>query len=190
LNLEKADIRDCLDQALNEVALVLEDKRISVVAEIEPAPENLLFEKSLIEQAFANVLDNACKFTPRDGMIQIQGYPFFWERRAARDASLHLAPERRIRQVKVLNSFRVDIRDSGPGIPAVHAHRIFEQYTSPGGRQDRSGGGLGLAICRMIMRRHQGHIWAESSPSGATFSLVLPLQQTDARPSETEDSSN
>jgi signal transduction histidine kinase len=190
VNLEKADIRDCLDQALHEVALVLEDKRISVVAEIEPAPENLLFEKSLIEQAFANVLDNACKFTPRDGMIQIKGYPFFWERRAGRDASLHRAPERRIRQVKVLNSFRIDIRDSGPGIPAVHADRIFEEYTSYGGKQDRSGGGLGLAICRMIVRRHQGHIWAESSPSGAVFSLVLPLQQTDARPSEAEDSSN
>src|ERR1035441_3642386 len=88
------------------------------------------------------------------------------------------------------NSFRVDIRDSGPGIQAVHADRIFEEYTSYGGRQDRSGGGLGLAICRMILRRHHGHLWAESHPSGAVFSFVLPLQKTDARQSTVEDHSN
>ena len=49
LNLEKADIRDCLDQALHEVAPVLEDKRISIAAEFEPAPDGLLFEKSQID---------------------------------------------------------------------------------------------------------------------------------------------
>jgi signal transduction histidine kinase len=38
---------------------------------------------------------------------------------------------------------------------------------------DRSGAGLGLAICRMIITQHQGTIWAESSPGGATFSFVL-----------------
>jgi two-component system phosphate regulon sensor histidine kinase PhoR len=190
LNLEKADIRDCLDQALHEVALVLEDKRISVVAEIEPAPEGLFFEKSQMEHALANLLDNACKFTPRDGMIQIKGYPFFWERRAAQEASLDRARERRVRQIEGFNSFRVDIRDSGPGIPAVHADRIFEEYTSYGGKQDRSGGGLGLAICRMILRRHQGHLWAESHPSGAVFSFVLPLRKTDARLSTVENHSN
>ena len=190
LNLEKADIRDCLDQALYEVALVLEDKRISVVAEIEPAPEGLLFEKSQMEHALANLLDNACKFTPRDGMIQIKGYPFFWERRAAQEASLDRARERRVRQIEGFNSFRVDIRDSGPGIQAVHADRIFEEYTSYGGKQDRSGGGLGLAICRMILRRHQGHLWAESHPSGAVFSFVLPLQKTGAPQSTVENHSN
>ena len=189
VNLEKADIRDCLDHALQDLALALEDKRISVVAEIEPAPEGLLFEKSQIEQTLVNLLDNACKFTPRDGMIQIKGYPFFWERRSGQAASLDRARERRGRQIKVVNSFRVDIRDSGPGIPAVHVDRIFEECTSYGGGQDRSGGGLGLAICRMILQRHHGRIWAESNPSGGVFSFVLPLQPADSRQSEMENGS-
>ena len=184
LNLEQADIRDCLDHALNEVALLLEDKRISIAAEIEPVKGALLFEKPQMEQAFVNLLDNACRFTPRDGTISIRGYPFFWERRTRHAASLSQTVERRVNHDRVFNSFRLDIRDSGPGIPAAYLDRIFDEFTSCGGGQDRSGGGLGLAICRMILHRHQGRIWAESSPSGAVFSFILPCQQVAARPSD------
>jgi signal transduction histidine kinase len=187
LNLEKADIRDCLDRALNEVALVLEDKRISIAAEFDAAPDGLLFEKKQIEQTFVNLLDNASKFAPRDGTIEIRGYPFFWERRVGPAESLGRVLERRVNRIRVFNSFRVDIRDSGTGIPAVHVDRIFDEFASCGGG-DRSGGGLGLAICRMIVQRHQGRIWAESSPSGMAFSFVLPLQQTAAHHSNGENS--
>ena len=178
LNLEKADLQDCLNQAMHEVALILKEKRISIAAEIESPPDGLLFEQSQMEQTFVNLLENACKFTPREGTIKISGYPFFWERRAGQSAAADPTRERRIKQVDEFNSFRVDIRDSGPGIPAAQVLRIFEEYTSYGGGQDRSGGGLGLAICRMILSRHSGHIWAESHPSGALFSFVLPLHRT------------
>ena len=186
LNLERADLRDCLDQALHEVALILQDKRITIAAEIECVPDGLFFEKSQIEQTLVNLLDNACKFTPRDGTIEIRGYPFFWERRTGHAAARGQVRERRARQVDGFNSFRIDMRDSGPGIPAGHVDRIFEEYTSYGGGLDRSGGGLGLAICRMILHRHQGHIWAESTHSGTVFSFVLPLQPTEERPSDGE----
>jgi signal transduction histidine kinase len=186
LNMEQADIRDCFDQALHEVALAVEDKRITIAADIEPPPDRLLFAKSPMEQTLVNLLDNACKFTPRDGMIEVRGYPFFWERRTGQAPWVDRTLERRVRQGAVMNSFRIDIRDSGPGIPAARADRIFEEYTSYGGGQDRSGGGLGLAICRMILHRHQGRIWAESSPSGAVFSLVLPMQPAGASQWEAE----
>ena len=75
------------------------------------------------------------------------------------------------------NAFRVDICDSGPGIPQPQLDRIFEEYTSYSGGQDRSGGGLGLAICKLILSQHQGHVWAENTPGGAVFSFVLPLQR-------------
>ncbi len=177
LNLEKADLQDSLDQAIHEVALILKEKRISITVEIEPAPDGLLFEKSQMEQTLVNLLENACKFTPREGSIKISGYPFFWERRAGQSTTSDRPLERRTNQVNECNSFRVDIRDNGPGIPAPQLLRIFEEYTSYGGGQDRSGGGLGLAICRMILSRHSGRIWAESHPSGALFSFVLPLQR-------------
>jgi signal transduction histidine kinase len=125
------------------------------------------------------LLDNACKFTPRNGTIEIRGYPFFWERRTCLGASLVPSKDRRVKQVKTPNSLRVDIRDSGPGIPAAHLGKIFEESTSYSGGQDRSGGGLGLAICRMILQQHRGKIWAESHAAGAVFSFVLPVQPID-----------
>jgi signal transduction histidine kinase len=181
LNLEKADMRDCVEQALHEVALFLEDKRITIKFEMEPAPEGLFFDRSQMEQTLVNLLDNACKFTPRNGTIEIRGYPFFWERRNWRTTSLDQTVERRVRQIEAANSFRVDISDSGPGIPAVHAARIFEEYTSYSGGHDRSGGGLGLAICRMILQQHRGKVWAESHSAGAVFSFVLPVQPAESR---------
>ena len=54
------------------------------------------------------------------------------------------------------NAYRIDIRDSGHAIPAEHLDHIFEEYTSYAGGRDRSGGGLGLAICRMIVTQHDG----------------------------------
>jgi signal transduction histidine kinase len=72
----------------------------------------------------------------------------------------------------------VDIRDSGPGIPSIHVGKIFEEHSSYAGGPDRSGGGLGLAICRMILQQHGGRVWAESHPAGAVFSLVLPILPT------------
>jgi signal transduction histidine kinase len=177
LNLQKGDIRECIEQALHEVTPFTEGKRISVSVDVVPPPDSLSFERSQLEQVLINLLDNACKFTPRAGSIEIRGYPFFWERRVTQIPSR--VGDRRLRPVAEANSFRIDVRDSGPAVPAAHLSKIFEEYTSYAGGQDRSGGGLGLAICRMLMNQHQGRIWAEPTTSGAIFSLVLPFQRTE-----------
>jgi signal transduction histidine kinase len=183
VKLQRGDIRESIEQALLDAAPFLEDKRISVTVEVEP-PEVLFFEKSQIEQALASLLDNACKFTPRDGSIEIRGYPYFWERRANLPAALERPMDRRTTRATAPNSFRVDIRDSGPEISAASLETVFEEFTSYSGGRDRSGGGLGLAICRMILRRHGGRIWAESHPGGAVFSLVLPFPAEGSYPAE------
>lgn len=180
LRLCEGDLRDCVEQALHEVTPFLEGKRIAVTTEIVDSA-NLFFERSLMEQMLINLLDNACKFTPRAGIIEIKGYPFFWERRAGLVGRFDIARDRRTAPVHTPNCFRLDIRDSGPEIPAGHLNKIFEEYTSYAGGQDRSGGGLGLAICKMIAQRHQGRVWAENSSVGPVFSMVLPFQQLQDR---------
>jgi two-component system sensor histidine kinase KdpD len=55
--------------------------------------------------------------------------------------------------------------------------KIFEQYVSCSGGSDRSGGGLGLAICKAIITAHGGTVWATPSEKGGRFSFVLPLEQ-------------
>ena len=178
-NLQKGDIRECIDQAMHELMPFADEKRISFSVELSPMEDPLFFERSQLEQVLINILDNACKFTPKSGLVEIQGYPFFWDRRRHTTGGPG-KQDRRTTDSHAPNSFRVDIRDSGPGIATEHLDRIFEEYTSYSGGQDRSGGGLGLAICKLILSRHQGRIWAESSSEGAVFSFVLPFRLTDS----------
>lgn len=175
--LQKGDIGDCVEQALHEMAPFADEKGISVSVDLKPSGARLSFERQQLEQLIVNLLENAIKFTPKSGFVEIRGYPYFWERR--RVPMNRNSAERRGRDTPSPNSFRVDIRDSGPGIPEGQLERIFEEYTSYSGEHDRSSGGLGLAICRFIVNQHHGHVWAESSPKGAIFSFVLPFHTTE-----------
>ncbi len=176
--LRKGDIRDCLEQALHEVTPFADSKNISLTVDLDYPPGTLYLEPGQIEQVLINLLDNACKFTPKNGSIEVRGYPFFWERRMMRQST---APymERRQEESLEANSYRIDVQGSGPLIPREHLEKIFEEYTSYGGGQDRSGGGLGLAICRMILSAHDGRVWAENTEHGARFSFVLPFRSRD-----------
>jgi len=174
-NLEKGELLECLEQAMHELAPIIGEKGIAVSAEIQPSPEPLYFERNQMEQVFLNLLENACKFTPKGGSIEIKGYPFFWDRRLLQNQFADGTAERRAQDCPLPNSFRIDLHDSGPGLLPEHLASIFEEYTRYLGTQDRSGGGLGLAICKVIVENHHGQVWAESNDSGAVFSLVLPF---------------
>ena len=65
----------------------------------------------------------------------------------------------------------VAVRDSGPGIDATHLKRVFEAFytTKPGGT------GMGLSICRSIIKAHGGRLWATGcEPRGALFKFTIP----------------
>jgi len=176
LNLQRADLQECLDQALHEIAPAADERGIAITPYLEPGNDDLLFEPGQLEQVLLNILDNACRFTPRAGVIEIRGYPFFWERRSG-SSETRPDGERRHRTDLEPNSYRIDITDSGAAIPPEHLSRIFEEYASYGGGRDRSGGGLGLAICRLIVTQHDGRVWAENTDLGPRFSIVLPLHR-------------
>jgi len=179
LDLQRGDIRECLEQALHEIAPFADDRAIAITTDLGTCDHPLYFEAGQIEQVLINVLDNACKFTLRAGAIEIHGYPYFWDRRTTK-SSLPPAAERRRHTVPEPNTYRMDIRDSGNAIPAEHIDHIFEEYTSYAGGRDRSGGGLGLAISRMIITQHDGRVWAENTELGPMFSIVLPVHRPEA----------
>jgi signal transduction histidine kinase len=170
--LRPADIRECAQQALHEIGPLADGKRISISVDLDSETGPLLIEPGQMEQVLINILENACKFTPRGGEIELCGRPYFWDGRRPDGAAA--AHEPRSAGMGQPNSYRIDIRDSGPRIPPEHLAEIFEEYTSYGGGPDRSGGGLGLAICKMILSSHGGRVWAENSDFGPRFSFVLP----------------
>lgn len=179
-NLQPGNIEACIHQAVHEIAPFSETKHIRLGVHMTAPPHALYFDREQMEQVLINLLDNACKFTPKYGSIELKGYPFFWERRAKLKSTITNG-ERRMSRLHGPNSYRVDIRDSGPGVSVEHLDKIFEEYTTYSGGQDRSGGGLGLAICRFILNSHQGQVWAETGAEGSTFSFVLPFAQPDAQ---------
>jgi signal transduction histidine kinase len=181
-NLQKSNIEACIDQAMHEIMPFSDAKHINLSVQMMPPPQPLYFDREKIEQVLINLLDNACKFTPKYGSISIRSYPFFWERRAQLNTA-NMNGERRTSRLRAPNSFRVDICDSGAGVPFENLEKIFEEYTSYSGGQDRSGGGLGLAICKLILNLHEGQVWAESGAEGSTFSFVLPFAQQQAHAS-------
>ena len=106
-----------------------------------------------LEQVLNNLLDNAFRHTPRDGVIRVGTFE----------------PKAGVIQVNVT--------DTGAGIPADHIPHLFERfYRAPASGTTRvKGYGLGLAICREIVRSHGGDIWATSDAGhGTTFSFTLP----------------
>lgn len=172
---ERHDICQTIEQAVQEMIPQSMEKnlKLSIDSLVRPAVE-MYFERSQIEQVLINLLDNACKATPRHGSIKVAGYPYFWERRFLAGGAGD-RPDRRASRAMLPNSYRVDVQDSGPGIPEDKIEDLFQEYTSFFDGQDRSGGGLGLAISRMIVHRHKGHIWTTPTPKGALFSFVLPF---------------
>jgi signal transduction histidine kinase len=175
LVLRPDSIENCIEQAVHEIRPRSEKKDISVIIRLRDIPANLCFDADQMEQVLLNLLDNACRFTPKHGLIEIAGYPFFCERRT-RQALLHTV-ERRVCQNREPNSFRVDIKDSGAPVPAESVPLIFEEYIPYSSPEDRSRGGLGLAVCKLIVRSHQGQIWVRSGPDAVVFSFSLPLPQ-------------
>jgi signal transduction histidine kinase len=167
VNLREADVQEAVNRALNDIHSLVDNKRLRLEAEIEAPGGPLFFEPEQMQQVLINLLENSCKFTPPGGVIQVRGYPFHypdWPLPSSSDPTSSST-----------NAYRVDVFDSGRGVRADLVERIFEAYTSYPDLNDRSGAGLGLAICKAIITAHHGMIWATSSEDGGKFSFIIPM---------------
>lgn len=124
----------------------------------EPLPE-VLADLPRIEQVLINLIDNAVKYSPKEGVITI----------SCRDEG---------------ESVRISVADKGVGIPAKDLSRIFERFyrVDEARSREEGGTGLGLAIVKHIVQLHGGTVAVESVPGeGSTFSFTLRKSSQSAR---------
>jgi len=174
LQLRENDLRDCLDEVAKRWSEAFQRKGVKLEASFDPSIPNFRFDYQKVQQAAANLLDNALKHTPTGGVVAFCAGPHFWERRVAEVAPIQ---ERRRFRLPRPNSVEISVADSGPGIPAEHHQEIFEDFV----RVDRNttGMGLGLAIAKRLIQAHRGKIWVESEPAGGSkFTFLLPMDQS------------
>lgn len=115
------------------------------------------------ERVFANLISNAVKYTPGEGVIRIWA-----EFQPTVHSNGHVV---------------IHVTDSGSGIPESELLHIFKRrYRIPGIQQAKSGSGLGLAICTEIVARHHGKIGVNSKiGEGSDFYITLPAKVGDTR---------
>ncbi len=173
LQLRENDLRDCLDELAKRWSEAFQRKGVRLDTSFDPSVATFRFDYQKVQQAAANLLDNALKHTPAGGSVTLCAMPHFWERRVAAVAPVE---ERRRFRLPRPNSVEVAVADSGPGIAAEHHQEIFEDFV----RVDRntSGMGLGLAIAKRLVQAHRGKIWVESDARGGSrFTFLLPMDQ-------------
>lgn len=155
LELSVVDLRQVVQTAIAPMLELHPQRQIA----LNVAGDNPLLvsgDSDRLEEVIRNLLSNAVKYSPSGSPI---------------DVSLVVAG----------NDARIAVQDQGMGIASDELACVFEQFYRSvrlSGR-DPGGMGLGLFICREIISRHGGRIWAESEPgNGSTFYIELPLEES------------
>jgi len=168
LQCENVRINSLLDEITELYRYVAEEKNISLESHYSPACEAVV-DPNRMRQVFANLLDNAIKYTPENGRITIT-------------AERH-GPMLTIR-----------FQDSGIGIPQEDLPKIWDRLFRGDRSRSQRGLGLGLSLVKAVVEAHQGEIIVESRPDeGSIFTLTLQADASASpsnpmtEPSETAD---
>jgi two-component system sensor histidine kinase KdpD len=131
-----------------------------VVVELPADLPLVRVDAPLVEQALGNLLENAGKHTPAGTVVRLRAH--------ARAGEIV-----------------VSVEDLGGGLADADLERVFQKFSRGGIEGAGTGIGLGLAICRAIVRLHGGHAWAERVPAGGTaFRFTLPLEPAPDMPGD------
>lgn len=142
-----------LDEQIRQAVVYLEPKwspkNLEFDAELEAV--SFLGNEQLLMHIWLNLIDNAIKFSPVDGRLDI-----------------------RLRASE--QNILVSVRDWGPGIPEPERKRIFDKFYQADSSHKDEGNGLGLALVKQVVTLHQGTVEAENCPEGGCkFTVVLPI---------------
>ncbi len=150
-----AAIGAVVERAVSMMSPMAQEAQIELSHDIEPELPEMMMDTHRIVQVLTNLIGNALKFTPAGGQVAVR--------------VTELPPEQ--------DGVLIAVHDTGRGIAPELRSRIFERlYQARAEDEVFEGGlGLGLYICREVVKLHRGEIWVESTPGqGSTFSFTLP----------------
>jgi signal transduction histidine kinase len=178
-NLESTSVDESISEIFNYWSPTATQKRIRYQFNPSEGNERVRVEPLKLQHIISNLIENALKHTPAQGLVTVGVTPCFWERRKAQSEFLFNMERKESRKVE--NAVRIDVSDTGRGIAAEHHDEIFGDFIQlPGG--SARGTGLGLAIARRLVEAHGGVIWVESEVGkGSNFSLLLPQAKQEAK---------
>ncbi|MCK4797325.1 MAG: HAMP domain-containing histidine kinase, partial [Spirochaetes bacterium] len=153
LHKKTVSMNDIISKAVEDVRPQTDAKRITVTESTESLPEIKGDEDKLYE-VIINLLVNAVKFTPNNGRITIN---------SEYDG----------------DNIHISVNDTGIGIPEDKLSSIFERFYQVDGSDSRKygGTGIGLSLCKSVIEKHNGSIYAESNEKGSTFHILLPVKK-------------
>jgi K+-sensing histidine kinase KdpD len=158
------DLGALVDDVLGRLRSVTSRHQVVVSVEEELPP--VFLDYILIDEVFANLIENAVKYTPPGSEITV-------------------------RATRTNGAIRVEVEDRGPGFPPEALPRLFEPfYRVQREGQVVKGAGLGLAVAKGLVEAHDGQIWAENREGGgASFVFTLPLSGPGQSPVEAAEES-
>jgi PAS domain S-box-containing protein len=162
LEIERCDLRQLIQDVLVQLQPTVEKKRLRVELQSEPGctSHEAQVDRRLMREAILNIVANAVRFSREDQQICV--------RFSHVDQSSPADPE--------VHALQIEVEDEAIGIPPAELEIIFEKFVQSSATRNAAGGrGLGLSICRQIVRLHSGTVYAYNNiRGGATFVLILP----------------
>jgi len=160
---EKIDLSDIVQEVLSDLEYVIDEKKAVIKLDEFPVLNGV---PSQLRQVFQNLIGNALKFSRQEThpLIEITS-----EIVAERNFDSAISPEG--------NFCRITVKDNGIGFDERYLDKIFVIFQSLNDRSQYEGTGIGLAIAKKIIEKHNGLITATSEPGvGSRFIIILPLK--------------
>lgn len=173
---EMGNMNNCLSEVCRLWSPRFQERGLALYFLANDKVPEFSFDIAKIERIVSNLLENASKFTPNGGTVWLHAEPYLWERRTSSKTTV--PHERRRRELTNVNSVKVSVSDTGPGIPPEYHIEVFDDFFRlPQTEKQSEGMGLGLPIARRLVSNMGGKIWVESEPgSGSKFSFIVPLK--------------
>ncbi|MFD2571110.1 ATP-binding protein [Spirosoma soli] len=171
LNTEKPAFRSVLlehlvREVLGDLETTIQDRK--AIIDVGPLP-TIHGNGLQLRQLFQNLLSNALKFAPSDRVPSVRISALL----------LNTAQIQTIYPAALGNYVEISVKDNGIGFDQKHTDRIFNLFQRLHGRNEYTGTGIGLAVCKKVVDNHRGYLTARSQPGqGATFLVYLPVSKS------------